>query len=63
MIKSVNREEIEAKIAELTQELDNFVRQAERQIATYNGAIQGLEALLVEEEQTAEKPQKAAKEK
>ena len=39
---------IEARIAQLSQELDAFVEQANRQISAQQGAIQALEMLLNE---------------
>lgn len=41
-------ESIRARIADLEQERDSFVQQANQQIAMLNGAIRGLEGLLSE---------------
>jgi uncharacterized protein (DUF3084 family) len=42
----LTRERLEKRLAELQQERDAYVKQAEQQIATYNGAILMLEELL-----------------
>ena len=42
----MDNQRIEQELSRIRQERDNFIRQAERQIAAYEGAIQALEHLL-----------------
>ena len=47
----INQERIEGRIAELEQQRDQFVTDAQRQIAMINAAIGELRALLGDEEE------------
>jgi hypothetical protein len=51
----MDREMLQAKLAEIKRRREVFVRQAEQQVAAFNGAIDVLEELLREENQAAEK--------
>lgn len=45
-IEEITRQSLEDKLALLLQERDNFVTNANSQVAAYNGAIQVLEDVL-----------------
>lgn len=50
----MDNQRIEQELARVRQEREQFIRQAERQVAAYDGAIQALEHLLQPEPDTEE---------
>lgn len=50
----MDNQRIEQELARVRQEREQFIRQAERQVAAYEGAIQALEHLLQPEPAAAE---------
>jgi hypothetical protein len=56
----ITNEQIEQRIADLTEQRDDFHQTAAQTIAHFNGQIQALEALLMEEAEV--QPDKMAKE-
>lgn len=50
----MDNQRIEQELARVRQEREQFIRQAERQVAAYEGAIQALEHLLQPEPDTEE---------
>ena len=55
-------EKVKARIAQLEQERDMLIQQANQQISSYNGAILELKALLEPEETAGEGEQRAEEE-
>lgn len=45
-MSEINEEAIRQRIAQITKERDNYIQNANRQIAAYDGAIQALRSLL-----------------